>query len=312
MTSEDRHEAPDDALLVRYLLGSVPEDDAERFDELSVVDDDFVVRLSAIEHDLVDAYARGELSGEVLEQFRSAYLSSPGGREKVTFAETLLTYQSRLQGVRAPSRQSKPLSWVGVTRQWAFAGLTAVVLAACGYLLAENAQLRRQVTEARTTQADLRQREQQLQQQLESRRSADREAEAELARLRASLDRLETQNGTKPEPDRNIVISLMLTPITRGAGDLAMISVPVRATALELTLEVDPDEFREYRAALSESSTRRVVWRGGRVMILPGRIAKVRVPASLLLGQTYSLELRGEARSEPPRLVDSYAFRVVR
>ena len=41
--------APDDQLLVRYLVGSLPEDETERLDELSIADDQFAARLSAVE-----------------------------------------------------------------------------------------------------------------------------------------------------------------------------------------------------------------------------------------------------------------------
>ena len=42
-----------------------------------------------MEHDLVDAFARGELHGVVLEQFRSRYLTNPQRLEATRFAEAL-------------------------------------------------------------------------------------------------------------------------------------------------------------------------------------------------------------------------------
>jgi hypothetical protein len=64
-------DGPLDPLLVRYLVGALPDHETERLDELSVADDEFAIRLRAAEHDLVDAYVRGELSGETLDHFRS-------------------------------------------------------------------------------------------------------------------------------------------------------------------------------------------------------------------------------------------------
>ena len=55
-----------DEVLVRYLLGSLPHEEAERLDELSIADDTVASRLSEAENDLVDAYIRNELSGETL------------------------------------------------------------------------------------------------------------------------------------------------------------------------------------------------------------------------------------------------------
>ena len=72
--------------LTAYLLGALPEADAEGFDELSFTDDDFASELSAAEKDLVDAYVNGELKGEKLQSFESYYLASPLRREKVEFA----------------------------------------------------------------------------------------------------------------------------------------------------------------------------------------------------------------------------------
>src|SRR5689334_942847 len=93
----------DDRVLIQYLLGSMPDEDAGRFDELSVVDDAFSARLSEVENDLVDSYVRGELSGETAERFQSFYLTSPRRREKVRFAETFL-----LHGDRAALAPAKP------------------------------------------------------------------------------------------------------------------------------------------------------------------------------------------------------------
>ena len=89
MSSADKHEY-DEQLITRYLLGAVSGEEAERLDELSISDDEFAWGLNAIENDLVDGYARGELSGDTLERFKKFYLSSPKRLEKVEFAKTLL------------------------------------------------------------------------------------------------------------------------------------------------------------------------------------------------------------------------------
>src|SRR5215470_46098 len=56
------NERPDDEMLVRYLVGTTTDEETEALDELSIVDEAFAERLRAAEHDLVDAYASGELS----------------------------------------------------------------------------------------------------------------------------------------------------------------------------------------------------------------------------------------------------------
>src|SRR2546427_5799203 len=89
MSSSDR-QPHGEQLIVRYLLGHLPDEEAEQLDELGITDDSFVARVRAVENDLVDAYARGELSGDTLAQFESSYLSSPSRREKGRFAKAFV------------------------------------------------------------------------------------------------------------------------------------------------------------------------------------------------------------------------------
>ncbi|HET9365082.1 MAG TPA: hypothetical protein VFP71_08765, partial [Candidatus Angelobacter sp.] len=63
--------AYNDELLIRYLLGDLPAEQAEQLDELSVTDNEFAWRLNGVENDLVDGFVRGELEGETLQKFRS-------------------------------------------------------------------------------------------------------------------------------------------------------------------------------------------------------------------------------------------------
>ena len=131
--------SPDDQLLVRYLIGSLPEDETERLDEQSIADDQFAARLSAVENDLVDAYVKGELTGDILDGFKAHYLSSRARRERVTFAGTLLRHQQ--SDVVAPvntMRAGRPPAALRVIPQWAWAAAALIFLGATGYLFVEN------------------------------------------------------------------------------------------------------------------------------------------------------------------------------
>ena len=75
-----------DAQLQDYLLGRLADAEAAPLDELSISDEEFASRLRAAEHDLVDAYVRGELTGKILDDFQTHYLASPRRREKVALA----------------------------------------------------------------------------------------------------------------------------------------------------------------------------------------------------------------------------------
>jgi len=136
------NEAFDDQQAIGYLIGALPEQEADRLDRLSVEDDEFAARLTAVENDLVDAYVRGELSEETRARFRSHYLASPMRREKLRVAELLVAVADRpvASGTSVAVRDSpRPWHW-GLN--WAAAALTLAAMLACGYLLRENARLR--------------------------------------------------------------------------------------------------------------------------------------------------------------------------
>ena len=166
-----------DLLLTQYLLGDLPSSETERLDELSITNDEFALRLSAAENDLVDAYVRGDLPVKTSEQFKSAYLSSERGREKLRFAETLILFKQKKKRRRQRShtglaQTEKPKSWAfldlfHVVPQWGLALAAILLLAASGYLANANRQLRHQVDHSEAERAALSQREQQLRKQIE-------------------------------------------------------------------------------------------------------------------------------------------------
>jgi hypothetical protein len=80
----------EDLPLLQYLLGGLSDEDVDDIDERSITDEGLAWRLRQVEHDLVDAYVTGALSGEALRRFMWFYLSSPRRRDKVSFAELFL------------------------------------------------------------------------------------------------------------------------------------------------------------------------------------------------------------------------------
>ena len=94
--SIDMNELPyNNQSLNEYLLGSLPEAEAERFDELSFTDENFADALKSAEQELVDAYIHDDLYGATLEKFETHYLASPLRREKVEFARAFQVYAEK-------------------------------------------------------------------------------------------------------------------------------------------------------------------------------------------------------------------------
>jgi hypothetical protein len=323
--------AADDQVLVQYLLGSLSEADAERLDELSVADDEFAMRLSAVENEVMDAYARGELSGQTLQRFQTFYLSTAKRREKVRFAESLFSIASQTPPVSARisaapiarrSREGSALkpSWLGFLTipRLGFAAAAAMLVVAI-LLVVDDLRLHNQVNQAQADRTALQQRERGLRAKLDEQHAVNAETVKELGQVRESLAQLEKMPSVSPpRPVRAFPVSIasfVLSPQMRGAGQMATLAVPRGTTRISLRLELEADDFPQYRAALKDSVSSKILWRSG--MLKPNTRAQngtvsFSVPANVFKQQNYALELSGTPSSGGDAVfVSSYVFRVV-
>jgi hypothetical protein len=310
----------DDQVLVRYLLGTLPEEEAERLDGLSIADDAFAWRLNAVENDLVDGYVRGELSGENLARFKQSYMSSAKRLQKLEFAEALNSLGAKAataaaQAMPLPDFKPKKESsrdlparrWFSVPHfapQWGFAGGALLLLFAAGYLLLDNVRLRRQTTAAQGSHTAFDRHEQELQRQLNDQRTVNSALAKELDGLRESL----------PNLDRLKTVSALLLPPTRGAGRVPTVSLAGGTELVVLLMTVESDDFPAYRVRLKDSETNQIVWRSANLEAASGgsnKIVAVSVPAHLLEQRNYVLELSGVSSKEGrTEWIGSYPIRV--
>ncbi len=321
MFTNDKFEF-DDQLLTRYLLGELSNEEAERIDERSVADEEFSWCLTAVENDLVDAYVRAELSGKVLERFKTFYLASPKRRQKVNFAEAMLQMgrvasspvaakakSSAAGASRASAAHEKVSFWRSLAvpqlrLQWGFAGAAVAMTLVAGFLFTEVGQLKQEVSGANSERAALDQRQQDLQKQLQEQRAASALAQSELERLR---------NQT-PNLDAIKSIAVLLMPQTRGTGQPVSVSVPGGVDSLPVRLQLEADEFREYQVSLKEPGSDRALWHSAKLKAeAAGKIKAlfVSIPAKILKQQTYVLEATGISTKGTSEFISGYVFRVV-
>jgi hypothetical protein len=320
----------DEHLITDYLLGALSETDTERLDKMSLTDGEFADRLIVAEDDLVDAYARGELSGDLLDRFTSHYLASARSREKVKVAASFLLFADKAATTSALDSgaitRASPIPDGTVMRkaarpgffamphlalQWGFAVAALVFLVAGAYLVYENLRLRREMTQTKTERTTLEQREQELHRQLAAQRLADTDTEQQLAQVRERLAQLEQQQQPNVRPRDQNVIAFNLAPPTRGGGQVATLTLPEQVDSVALTLESEATGFASYRVALKNTATGQIVWQSGRVKSdAKGRL-RVNVPGNLLKPQNYVLELSGLAGNGAAERVGIYPVRVV-
>lgn len=329
-----------DQTIIQYLLGSLPEEETERFDELSFIDDEFAERLDAVETDLVDAYVKGELSGQALGRFDSYYLASPKRQEKVGFAQALQTIAERAAATRpattepdslpAPVASDKPSWWASLLNfftlpRLALAAAAMLALAAGGWMVFEVSRLRGQVDQAQARHGALEQREKELREKLEQQQRASSTMEKELKQVREEKDRLarlmaldgQLAKSQPPALPANLNIApFKLSAPTRSLNQATAISIPAQTDYVALQLELEPDDYPAYRAALLTQPDRKPAgWSREKLKSRAAGDAKVidiSIPASLLKSREYFLEVTGLSRSGEVGGSRYYTFRVTK
>jgi hypothetical protein len=312
-----------DDQFVRYLLGLLTEEEAERVDELSIADDEVAWRLRATENDLVDAYVRGSLNDTDRARFERVYLVTPKRRDKVRFAKSLLNSIDPVaeRAETAAASPAKVLPWpqrlfaqpaVG----WALAAAATILLVLSGALMLQTARLRGNLGTLETERAAADRRAQDLQQQIDTQRSAATESSRELDRLRTQLSEA-TQRGNSEPRGASLLsgaVALVLTPQTRSSGVMPSVAVRPGADGVSFALLLESNDFPRYQVALKDPATSAILWRSEKLpaaSINQAPAVSVIVPARLLKAQHYALELSGVRAAGAADVVASYVVRVV-
>jgi hypothetical protein len=281
-------DADSDDHLIRYLVGDLADDEAERLDERSITDDAFAFRLRLLENDLIDRYARGKPFDAMLERFDGMYRTSPHLRERVRFAQALsvLTVAKAKPGLpSAPiASASHRAGW------WELAAAAVFVIVAVGYAGMRNVRL---LDELR---------------QMDARSAAVQRQNAE---LQQELDRMRVSPGVARPP---VPATFLRAPRRSLGNDTTTIAIPRGTEQMTLRLQVESDAYAVFWASLRDPATTRTVWRSGDLPVEIGgsdRLVSVTIPVGSLLAQRYSVDLTGVAAGGSNELVGHYTIRVV-
>ncbi|PYQ14051.1 MAG: hypothetical protein DMF80_13425 [Acidobacteria bacterium] len=279
----------DDAALRRYLLGLLPEAEAEPLEEAYFARPEVLETLRGVEDDLLDDYAAGRLSPGEKGAFEGRYLASPRLRDRVVAARALRLASADRLPARMAIVRAKP--WV------------ARLAIAAGVLLAVGALWRwpprpREVTSASHPMTSL---------------------APQTAPASTPGPGLTPASTEPPRHAATTPVVLALSPVLlRGEGQPAGLRIPPGTETVVLELEGDPAALPPSRATL-EASVKTVegepVWRGeARRAAARGSgsspVASAAVPAARLGPGDYlvSLSVRSTADGE----LYSYFFRVRR
>src|SRR5437588_796289 len=92
----------DEALIRRFLLDELTEDERQQIEELFITDGDYRERVLIAEDDLIEDYLEGALSAAERERFLSHYLITPQQRRKLRIAKSIKKYTAVGVATSAP------------------------------------------------------------------------------------------------------------------------------------------------------------------------------------------------------------------
>jgi hypothetical protein len=185
--------------LTRYLLGEMSERERERLEETYFADDGIFEQILIAEEELIDAYARDELSAEERKRFEELFRSSPRGRARVQFAHSLASAVSDARPVEVVPEIVRPprpsffaaLQARHAALRFALAAAVLAVIVGVPWLLVERARMRNDLRQSRDESAALRERVQGLERSVASEQTRSEELRTQLEGERAQP----TQSG---------------------------------------------------------------------------------------------------------------------
>lgn len=289
----------DDAELVRYVLGLLPNEARERLDEASIADDEFAARLRTAETNLIDSYVRGRLAGATLERFESYYLASPHRRNNVRLAATFLGAVDRSAAGAGSAtwthRIARPI------RFWRMAAVAALVVVACGVFLFPLVRPRKDLTLATSSNGAVE-------------RAADPQRQPTDSSASVSSPPASAGPGDRRAVPPERIVAMVLLPPTRSVAPIPTLATPADADRVRFELQLESNDFPSYRVGLKNPATNRILWRSD--WIEPSSAADqasiiALVPANLLGPQHYSLDLAGRDAGGREEVIGSYTVRIV-
>jgi hypothetical protein len=315
------HKAIDEQVMIRYLLGDLPEEQQRQLEEQYFTDDDCFGQLLALEDELFQHYARGELSPVERAQFERRFLTSPEGRQRVEFARALSRAVAAAGTPRvetAPPETARPgliarlsslLTVPPATKralQGAAAAIVLIVVGGAWWMEARNKELRAQLAQLQAEQ-------QTLQRQIAGQRAYSDELSEQLQRERNEREQWEQELAQPRLPGRTIISFILPAGSLRGGHQQKRLAIPPSAHSVKLQLDGEAG-YKSYRAAIRTAG-------GDEVWSQTGLLARstdwglavvLTVPASVLATGDYELALSGVTAQGEFEVVDYYRFTVVK
>lgn len=305
--------------MTRYLLGEISEQERIALEASYFNDSRLFDQLQRAENDLLDDYVRGRLPSPLTQRIERRYLTSPELRERLKFAEALVTRVDAIESFQ-PSAAAREAPRAGFLDRWrerapAFGFSVAVVAGlvfAVGiwFFVSTTSRLRRELSEAQASRKYYEQQERDLQQQL-----ADEQARAD--RLSSELSSLQTAQTTGASKSSEPLIASLMLAIgdvrgTEGGPSPKLVMTPQTEQA-RFQVELKDDDYPTYTVVLQSASGDQVFSRSGLLTKSKAHPRLVMmIPSKRLPEGDYLLVIKGVTKSGEAEDVSKSRFSVER
>lgn len=321
------------ALAMRYLLGTLSEEERSHFEERFFTDDKEFEELEIAEGELIDRYVLNELSADDTHRFKKL-LASPRIAERVEVARILAKRASQPQQFPTPTEVPRATERDDPKPPWykrlfgpviaspaarpAFAlGITLILLTSVAFVfvfmkwqhesqrLASEQQkleeLRREVAEQKARYGQLEASLKQTQQEKEEQQQLVEKYERQLA---------EQQRPTS-------ILSFSVNPYSssRGSGGSAIqkLTIPSNAPVVHINLNVTGGDYATYEALVQNLESHREVTKQTRLTPFSqkgGKYIRLKLVPKLLPPGSYNVRVNGIAPAGASENFNDYQFRV--
>lgn len=307
-----------DKIMAQYLLGELSEEERERIERQYLADPDFFDELLAVEDDLLDEYARGELQGRRREQFERG-LAAPRQRERLRDAQILMKRLDVAQVPASPDReQQERSSWFAFInrrqRVPALAFSALVLLAIASWLTLRTARLQEQVERMQAEQSAAQQRERVLREKLDSEQKAKEDLLRQLQQgiesggTNGHKDGVSTEKRNEPR-----VATFTLVPSLMRGGEAGNFVLPRGVEIVQLEVQLVDVQYRSYHAEVQTADGERVYQQSGLTAqrAQSGKVIRIKIPTRLLRGRDYVMKVSGLAARGNLEDAGLYSFRIL-
>lgn len=324
----------------RYLLGELTEQEQAQLEEAYFTNDARFESFLAVKHDLIDAYARGDLSGVKRQRFEQNFLASGPRRQRVEEAKEFIRAVSaaplKESIVNEPinsSTQSSDVPWwrsisnLFVLRPLVFRGAVAALLllvVAGSWVLVRRYQ-RQQADLQELHQVALRQKEEELKRASaspvnENTSAPDSNVTSNLSDNRQPVNSTDvpkpgTVNKRPRQPASGQVASIFLLPFSaRGDSDSHPLLLRSETRAVRLTLAFQKADYSRYEVVLRTAEGEQVLRRGplSDRSNAAGRSVTLTLDPAIFRRRDYIVTLNGITSEGKPETVAEYYFHVKR